>query len=324
MLYNHQNLKLKTTIKIFFLVLSFHFSNGKAISHSNLEVAFGNDSFPQRKITGRILLNVGVYGGSMAGLYQTWYKNYPQTKLHSFNDWDEWKQMDKVGHVYSAYTMSRFGREIWRNSGLNNKQQIWIGGLTGVVYQTVIETLDGFSEAWGWSWGDFGANFLGSGIYVSQALMGDEQLFLIKTSFHPTHYDDEVLNQRSKLLFGKSLPERFLKDYNGQTYWLSMNVKKLVPNSKVPVWLNVAVGYGADGMFGARSNIWKNADGSELNRSEIKRSRQWYLAPDVDFTKIKTRKKWVKAALFVANSLKFPAPALELNRGKLKMNWLYF
>jgi len=317
-------LKIKTTIVVVLLILQHSFSFCCDVNPCNNDETIRIDSMPKNKITGRILMNVGVYGGSMAALYQTWYKNYPQSKLHSFNDWDEWKQVDKVGHIYSAYAMSRFGREIWRNSGLNNKQQIWIGGLTGVVYQTVIETLDGYSEAWGWSWGDFGANLIGSGVYVGQALIFDEQLFLIKTSFHPKRYGDEVLNQRSDVLFGKSLPERFLKDYNGQTYWLSMNVKKLLSNSKVPAWLNLAVGYGADGMFGARSNIWKNADGSEINRSNLARSRQWYLSPDIDFSKIKTRKKWVKAALFVANSLKFPAPALELNRGKLKMNWLYF
>src|SRR5688500_6943502 len=46
--------------------------------------------------------NVLGYGGVMAGLYTAWYTDYPQTSFHTFNDWPEWKQVDKVGHVYSA------------------------------------------------------------------------------------------------------------------------------------------------------------------------------------------------------------------------------
>ncbi|MEI2711499.1 MAG: hypothetical protein V9E96_21185 [Chitinophagaceae bacterium] len=47
---------------------------------------------------------------------------------------------------------------------LPRKQRIWVGGLSGVAYQTMIETLDGFSQDWGWSWGDFTANVIGQWI----------------------------------------------------------------------------------------------------------------------------------------------------------------
>jgi hypothetical protein len=33
-----------------------------------------------------------------------------------------------------------------------------------------------------------------------------------------------MLNERSDELFGSSWIERMLKDYNGQTYWLSANL----------------------------------------------------------------------------------------------------
>ncbi len=42
----------------------------------------------------------------MVGLYSAWYSNYPQTNFHFFNDNNEWKQVDKVGHAYSAYIES--------------------------------------------------------------------------------------------------------------------------------------------------------------------------------------------------------------------------
>ena len=266
-----------------------------------------------------------VYGGSLVALYHAWYKNYPQSNFHTFNDFAEWKQMDKVGHVYSAYTMSKFSMELWKSGGLERKQRIWIGGLSGAAYQTVIEILDGFSAEWGWSWGDVAGNILGSGAFIAQELAWDEQRIQLKTSFRRKNYSDAMLNQRSDALFGKSAAERFLKDYNGQTYWASANLRAFFPHSKIPSWLQVSVGVGAEGMFGGRENIAKDKDGNiSFSRQDIKRYRQWYLAPDIDLTKIKTKNKYLKGLLFVLNSLKFPMPSLELSNGNLKWNWLHF
>jgi hypothetical protein len=87
----------------------------------------------------------------------------------------------------------------------------------------------------------------------------------------------------------------------------------------------VSIGTGANGMFGARSNVAKDNLGNIIfDRSNINRTRQWYLAPDIDLTKIKTKKKSIKALLFVLNSLKFPMPAIEFTEKKFKMRWVGF
>ena len=270
-------------------------------------------------------INAVIYGGSMIGLYQAWYKNYPQSNFRVFNDWDEWQQMDKIGHVYSAYTMSKFGMELWMRNGMDRKKSVWIGGITGAVYQTIIEFLDAYSAQWGWSWGDVGGNILGSALFTAQELAWKEQRIQLKTSFHKMEYSDPELNKRSDNIFGKSLAERALKDYNGQTYWLSANLSSFFPKSKIPKWAMVSIGTGANGMFGARSNVAKDNLGNIIfDRTNIIRTRQWYLAPDIDLTKIKTKKKSIKALLFVLNSLKFPMPAIEFSEKKFKMRWVGF
>ena len=58
-----------------------------------------------------------------------------------FNDAGEWLQMDKAGHIFSAYMLSKYSRELWRWSGLPRKKQIWIGGMSGLAYQSVVELL---------------------------------------------------------------------------------------------------------------------------------------------------------------------------------------
>lgn len=268
--------------------------------------------------------NAAAYTGSMIGLYQIWYKDYPQTHFHFFNDNSEWLQVDKVGHAYSAYVASRASMEMWRWAGLKRNQRIWIGGMSGAVYQTVIETLDGFSAEWGWSWGDFAANMFGSGMLVSQELLWDEQRISFKFSTHHKSYPKGELAERGNQLFGKGFTERVFKDYNSNTLWLSANLKSFFKKSNLPGWLNIAVGYGAEGMYGGDDNRWIDKAGIPHNRTDITRYRQFYISPDIDLTRIKTKSKPLKVALFVLNSFKFPAPSLEFSQGKLKGNWIHF
>ena len=117
-----------------------------------------------------------------------------------------------------------------------------------------------------------------------------------------------------------------IKDYNGQTYWLSANLKSLIPKSRLPSWLGVAFGYGADGMFGAESNTAKDAFGNiTFDRRDIRRYRQYYISPDIDLTKIKTNSRLLKLAFGALNAFKFPAPSIEYNsKGQVVFHFLHF
>lgn len=269
--------------------------------------------------------NVAGYGAVMAGLYSAWYKDFPHTGFHFFNDFKEWLQVDKAGHLYSSYIASRGSMELWRWTGIDRKKRIWIGGMSGAAYLTIIETLDGFSQKWGWSWSDFATNILGSGMLVAQELAWNDQRIKLKFSFHRKAYQDPQLNERSDALFGENFAARMLKDYNGQTYWASINLKPFFPNAQLPQWLSLSFGYGAEGMFGGKENIATDENGIIIfNRQDIPRYRQWYLAPDIDLSKIKTQKKAVRLMLNFMSAFKFPAPSLELSCGKLKVHAVHF
>jgi hypothetical protein len=269
--------------------------------------------------------NIGGYGGTMIALYRSWYLNYPRSAFHTFNDIHEWKQMDKFGHLYSAYIQSSASTDLWKWAGLDKRSRIWIGGLSGAVYQTAIEILDGYSADWGWSWGDFGTNLLGSGTYIAQALAWDEQRIRLKFSFHRKVYDDGLLNSRSDQLFGTGWSERMLKDYNGQTYWASVRLAPFFKGTRLPPWLSVAVGHGSEGLFGGQENIATNAAGVvTFDRRDIARVRQWYLSPDIDWSQIKTNKKAVRVLFTFLNAFKFPAPALSYAKGKWRVLPFYF
>ena len=177
-------------------------------------------------------LNVVGYGASMIIFNNTWYKDYPKTSFHTFNDSKEWLQMDKVGHAGPHTIQAVHHRQCGNGQALRAKKATWIGGLSSTVYLTVIEILDAHSAKWGWSWADMAANVLGSGLFISQQLGWEEQRIQFKFSFHHKNYSDPMLNERSDDLFGSGWSERMLKDYNGQTYWLSANLRSFFPGIK--------------------------------------------------------------------------------------------
>jgi len=280
---------------------------------------------PSKKKVGLIAgVHAAGYAGTLLLLSQAWYKNHNRTSFHTFNDSKEWLQVDKAGHAWTAYNIANYSRNLWLWAGVPQKKAAVLGGVSSVGYQTILEYLDGHSESWGWSWTDMGANVFGSALFVSQELAWGDQRINMKFSSHLIQYPND-LKDRSRELFGTAAPQRILKDYNAQTYWLSANLASFLPKMGAPNWLNVAVGYGAQGLFGGFENKNYNKEGALIfNREDIARQRQWYLSPDVDFTKIKTGKKGVKMLFSLLNMVKLPAPALELSNNKLKAHLLFF
>lgn len=272
----------------------------------------------KKRLAGLLTAQGVVYIGSMTGLYFLWYADYPQSSFHFFDDSGEWLQVDKVGHATAGYLISNLGYATYRWTGMERKKAIWYGGLLSFAYMTNIEILDGFSSEWGFSVWDFVANTAGCMLFTGQQLLWNEQRFRIKYSFHPTEYPA----YRPDLL-GENFIQQMLKDYNGQTYWLTGNISSFLPkSSKFPRWINVAVGYGAEGMTGAYNNPG-GTGGSPV--PDFKRYRQFYLSLDVDLSRIRTKSKTLHTILSIVNILKIPFPAVEFNtKGKVLFHPIYF
>lgn len=247
-----------------------------------------------------------AYVGGMTGLYYLWYKDYDQSSFHTINDNKAWLQVDKVGHSFSTYQMGRLAYTGFRWAGLDEKKSVWFGGTYGFVFLTTVEIFDGLSANWGFSWGDVIANAAGTGLFIGQQLGWKEQRIQVKFSYSPSKYA-----QYNPDLLGGNHTERLLKDYNAQTYWLSINPQSFSSSRKIfPEWLNIAVGYGAKGMTGTYYNP------EEVNGETIpsfQRTRQFYLSLDLDLTKIKTKSEFLRLVLEVANMVKIPFPTLEYN-----------
>ena len=266
-----------------------------------------SDSTVNRKKLIIASTSVGVaYTTSMIVLGNAWYDDAPRQSFHFFNDAPEWKQMDKAGHFFSAFHVADNASMVLRSCNLSRKKSDLIGAITSMVILSSIEVFDGYSAAYGASATDLAANAAGSLFYVGQSLAWKEVRIHPKFSFHHT----SLSNERPDVL-GSGAAE-ILKNYNGQTIWLSVDVARFTPNSKWPKWLQVSGGYGAEGMLYARD--YQNADPY----------RQYYLSVDVDFTAIPTSSKFLKTLFKLINIVKVPAPALEFSRKGVKAHALYF
>lgn len=124
--------------------------------------------------------------------------------------------MDKCGHIFTTYNTGRLMMQAMRWAGFKSKRSILIGETYGTLYMTTIEIMDGFSSGWGFSWGDELANISGSTLFAVQQYLWSEQRIQLKFSFHQSSYakyrPDEL---------GSNFAQQIIKDYNGQSYWLS-------------------------------------------------------------------------------------------------------
>jgi len=282
-------------------------------SSLNTLAYLGDSTMVNKKKLSIVLAGTGVaYGGSLYALNEAWYKQQ-RTTFHTFNDCAQWNQVDKVGHFYSAYQLSNVGKQLFRWTNMSEKKSAIWGSVMSQVFMTTIEVFDGFSAEYGFSWCDISANLLGGGFFLSQELGWKEQRIKPKFSFHTTEY----AAIRPELL-GDGLLEQILKDYNGQTYWLSFDIYGMAgENNRIPSWLNLALGYGAEEMVYGREE--------QNNMNGYYSYRQFYAGIDFDLSHIKTKSKLLKGIIFIVDMIKLPAPALEYNtRNGFNFHWIYF
>ena len=292
-------------MKTFFVCLILFFNSIHLFSSNFIDI----DRTQKNRLKNLVLFEIGTYSLGLYAMNELWYKDYPKSKFHFINDNSSWLQMDKFGHAATSYYAGVNGIKLYKWSGLDDNKAIWFGGLSGTFYNTIIEVLDGFSSNWGASMGDLFANSLGSFFAIYQQLLWDEQKILLKFS-----YSRSETSSNSSNLFGNSYFERSLKDYNGQTYWLSMNINSLfsIENSQFPDWLNIAVGHSGNNMISANITTDDN------------RYRQFLFSFDIDLMRIKSKNKLFKTLANVFGYVKIPFPTLEYSNEKFKLHPIYF
>lgn len=309
---NH-SMRKPIVISIFiFYVLGFLFP-----VNLQAQILESDSIFHKKRFYTVVAVEASLWSASLIGLNYAWYKDYQGDGFHLFDDSKEWLQVDKFGHATTTYYIGKVGYDMLRWSGVSEKKSILYGGSLGFFYMSAIEIFDGYSSGWGFSWSDMAANVLGSGLFMGQQALWGEQRMSMKYSFHTTQYAQYRPN-----ILGRTISEQMVKDYNGHTYWLSVNVNSfLKSSSRFPKWINLALGYGAEGMLGGFENP-SEIDGVPLPYFD--RYRQYYFSLDVDLSRIPTHSKFLRSVLNVLSFIKIPMPTVEFSKKGIEFYPLYF
>ncbi|MEZ4829394.1 MAG: DUF2279 domain-containing protein [Bacteroidia bacterium] len=261
---------------------------------------------PRRK-RASTFIGLGTYAVSMTYLGTAWYSQEDLGSFHFFDDMHEWKQMDKAGHILGGYHCTRLMTDLFKWSGVEKKQAVLAGSLYGFLAMSSIEVFDGFGESWGFSWPDIGANFLGASLAAGNQLLWNEDRIQLKVSYVPSVYAGDP---DFEYLFGSNWTEWILKDYNGHTMWMSFRVHSFLPEGNFrnhyPRWLNLAIGYGAEGLQGGYDDPTK----AYLQREY----RQFYLSLDIDVSQIHTRSGFLNTLFSVVNVVRIPLPTVQFDK----------
>jgi len=261
----------------------------------------------QGRFIGVVVGTTVVYALTSYFLGKTWYTK--RVPFHTFNDNGEWLQMDKVGHATTAYSIGHGEYQLFKWSGVNERTSILTGGLIALLYQTTIELFDGRSEGWGFSYGDMAANLSGVALFMGQQYGFGAQKVSLRYGWRQSIYPAYRPN-----LLGHNVGSQMLKDYNGQQYWLAVNVAAVVPvGPSFPRWLNLDIGYSGSGMTGGHANPpYVGADGREV---KFTRYRQFYLSPDISLARLPgLTTAGAQPLIDGGQFFKIPAPSLEFSR----------
>lgn len=252
----------------------------------------------------RLSSMIGVMASAnvVAYMYQrkVWYAE-ETSSFHTMEfmyDWNKYQQMDKFGHFTDAYFTSDLSGKIYRWSGISGNNSVWLGALTGWIWMLEIEISDAFMAEWGFSWGDMLANTAGSAFYVLQQFNYDAL-----GGIHPKfswHKSDAWKEMR----YNKD-PKALIEDYEGMTFWLTVNPHHYFPDSwkkSYPEWL-------------APLGLAFGVSAKDIGIYPWGGYKEYFIGLDVDLRKLPIWDDWnfFKFVKSEVNFLRMPLPTIRFS-----------
>ena len=265
-----------------------------------LSTSAGEPAIPETDSSGINTTRLAIFGGTVSAgitavhLYQqnAWWKT-ARTRFHFEEDLVYACNIDKIGHLYGANVLTFvFSKGLEWSNFTESNALLW-GAIGSTLFQTYIEIEDGFSAYWGFDRVDFASDVVGAWYPVLQHHVPFFKDFSFRFSYLPKNPGSPgAIKGQIHTVFD---------DYEGQTLWLTLTMKHILPESVAAYWpdflclsLGVAV----------RDNLSSN------------RYLVWYLSPDLDMTKIIPQDtKFLKTLSEAMNFIHIPMPAVRFAPG---------
>jgi hypothetical protein len=239
-------------------------------------------------------VSLSILGGLYYRMKTAWW-NDGNARFHIYYNYTYIDNVDKIGHLYGGALFTEcFGLGLkW--SGLDDESSLLYGAFLSSLVYTGIEMKDGFAPDWGFDPVDLGGSLIGAFYPYIQKKIPFLESFNLKYSYYPSNSDYfKRMNAASKN------NQFFNDDYEGQTFWLTANIKNLLPDkidSFMPDFLNIACGVSVENL-------------SDPNNKH----RVYVISPDIDLVKLfKPDSEFLKALLRLFNYIHIPLPALRVS-----------
>ena len=247
------------------------------------------------------IANIGIsstgYIGFTYEMSQHFFSSPANSQFHFKNDLNTWRGMDKLFHAYGSYQLSSIFYQLNRWSGIDSNKALNLAFLESTIISTTKEYCDGRVTVGGWSWYDIAMNATGNSLFYFQQRLFRRQIIQYKYS-----YFTSGLQSYNPSVLGTSNKNYWLKDYNGETFWLSTSLGNLnlTQNKWLKFW-GISLGYGGH-------NLIREFDNGIIN---LPRYSQAYIGLDIDWSQITTTNKYLKTLFFILNKFRFPLPCIE-------------
>lgn len=243
---------------------------------------------------------------------KTWWQGRKTGGIHFINDWsgETFLNLDKAGHFMSAMFLAEISGHVYQWAGFSPRTSILLGSLTSFGELFLVEWRDGRFDQWGFSIPDLAADAAGAAVPLIHTYFPATQAVRFKWSYFPS---SQLRSRTSRQEAGLPFVDSFVEDYEGMTFWMTLDVKRMFGLRHLTAWpngLGLAIGWGATGMHGANAKSTgpnRGYPGLPEARHEIFLSVDYH-APDLPgqgpvWTRIK----------HVLQYLHLPAPAVRIH-----------
>lgn len=246
--------------------------------------------------------NVGLY----VYFKQVWWSGEKADHFRFNLDWDqEFRDQDKLGHFYGGYHLARIGREFLNTGCVGGERAAWLAAVYAFAFQFQIEMWDATQAKYGFSPGDLLFNTLGAGYALRQYYRPGLTALKPTISYNPTPAMRACA--RDKARCGEL---RGTLDYSGQTYWVSLDMDRLLPHELARAWpgiLRVSLGHSITDWI-----VQEGAAGCPVGGGQCVRraQRKFVLSLDLDPEKLPGNHPAWKKVKHELSYLHFPSPAI--------------
>jgi hypothetical protein len=218
-------------------------------------------------------------------------------------DWDmQFRDQDKFGHMLGGYHLTRIGYAGLRAACVSKTKALVASGIYAALFQLQIEVFDARFVKYGFSYPDVIANTTGQVFAIAQEL--NPRLKAIK----PTFSYRKTRALKNRVVASELRPSI---DYEGQTYWFSADVNRMLPDAAKPYWpsfIRLSAGHSV--------TDWINEQGISYRGK-----RKLLLSLDLDPEKLPGDAPIWRSIKHTLSYYRFPAPALQITPNLHLIPW---